>query len=111
MRRGLDLFTSIGATPAAALVRTLLRQAGHLAVPRGPRPATRSHPHGLTAREADVLALLRDGLSNAAISRRLFISERTVHHHVSAVLGKLGVASRADLARPVDTTAGDRRRK
>jgi hypothetical protein len=44
-----------------------------------------------------VLALLRDGLSDAAISRRLFISERTVHHHVSAVLGKLGVSSRADI--------------
>jgi FixJ family two-component response regulator len=55
-----------------------------------------------------VLALLREGLSNAAISRRLFISERTVHHHVSAVLGKLGVSSRAEIARLVDPvlTAG-----
>jgi DNA-binding CsgD family transcriptional regulator len=107
LRRGLELFASIGAAPATALVRNLLRKAGHQAVPRGPRPATRAHPHGLTAREADVLALLRDGLSNAAISRRLFISERTVHHHVSAVLGKLGVSSRAEVAadRPV---AGDR---
>ena len=102
LRRGLDLFTSIGATPAASLVRTLLRRAGHQAVPRGPRPATRAHPHGLTPREADVLALLRDGLSNAAISRRLFISERTVHHHVSAVLNKLGVSSRTDVAQLVD---------
>ena len=94
---GLDLFTSIGAAPAASLVRTLLRKSGHLAIPRGPLPATRAHPHGLTPREAEVLALLRDGLSDAAISRRLFISERTVHHHVSAVLGKLGVSSRADI--------------
>jgi DNA-binding CsgD family transcriptional regulator/tetratricopeptide (TPR) repeat protein len=111
LRRGLDLFTSIGAIPAAALVRNLLRRAGHPAAARGPRPATRAHPHGLTPREADVLALLRDGLSNAAISRRLFISERTVHHHVSAVLGKLGVTSRAEIARPIRQAAGNRRRK
>jgi len=44
-----------------------------------------------------VLALLRDGLSNAAIARRLYLSERTVHHHVSAVLAKLGVSSRIDV--------------
>jgi DNA-binding CsgD family transcriptional regulator/tetratricopeptide (TPR) repeat protein len=108
LRRGLDLFISIGAAPAAALVRNLLRRAGHHVVPRGPRPATRAHPHGLTPREADVLALLRDGLSNAAISRRLFISERTVHHHVSAVLGKLGVSSRTDVA--ADRPAAGQRR-
>jgi DNA-binding CsgD family transcriptional regulator len=95
--RALDVFTSIGATPAASLVRTLLRKSGHQVVPRGPRAATRAHPHGLTQREAEVLDLLRDGLSNAAISRELFISERTVHHHVSAVLGKLGVSSRSDI--------------
>jgi len=111
MRRGLELFTSIGAAPAVALVRGLLRRAGHRAVPRGPRPATRAHPNGLTTRETDVLALLRDGLSNAAISRRLFISERTVHHHVSAVLGKLGVSSRAELARAGDAAANGRRPK
>lgn len=109
LRRGLELFTSIGATPAAALVRNLLRRAGHRGVPRGPRPATRVHPNGLTPREADVLALLRDGLSNAAISHRLFISERTVHHHVSAVLGKLGVSSRAQIARSTDPASGARK--
>ena len=102
LRRALDLFISIGAGPAVSLVRSRLLQAGHRAVPRGPRPATRANPSGLTDREAQVLTLLRDGMSNAAISRRLFISERTVHHHVSAILRKLGVRSRADVASATD---------
>jgi DNA-binding CsgD family transcriptional regulator len=102
LRRALDLFISIGVPPAVSLVRGRLRQAGQHAVPRGPRPATRANPHGLTDREAEVLTLLREGLSNAAISRRLFISERTVHHHVSAILRKLGVRSRADVAGATD---------
>jgi len=102
LRRALDLFISIGAPPAVSLVRGRLRQAGQHAVPRGPRPATRAHPHGLTDRETEVLTLLREGLPNAAISRRLFISERTVHHHVSAILRKLGVRSRAEVASATD---------
>jgi DNA-binding NarL/FixJ family response regulator len=46
-----------------------------------------------------VLALLAEGLPDREISRRLFISERTVHHHVSAVLSKIGVPSRTAAAR------------
>jgi DNA-binding CsgD family transcriptional regulator len=93
----LELVTSIGAERAAARVRQLMRDAGERAVPRGARPATRANPHGLTPREAEVLTLLHEGLSNAAIARRLYISERTVHHHVSAVLAKLGKSSRNDV--------------
>jgi DNA-binding CsgD family transcriptional regulator len=93
----LELVTSIGAGRAAARVRQMMRDAGERAVPRGPRRATRANPDGLTPREAEVLALLHEGLSNAAIARRLYISERTVHHHVSAVLAKLGVSSRSDV--------------
>ena len=73
--------------------------AGERSVPRGARPATRADPHGLTPREVEVAALLREGMTNAAIARRLYISERTVHRHVSAVLAKLGVSSRAEVAR------------
>ena len=69
------------------------------AIPRGPRPATRAAPARLTAREQEVLALLAEGLPNREISQRLIISERTVHHHVSAVLSKIGVSSRAAAAR------------
>jgi DNA-binding NarL/FixJ family response regulator len=65
----------------------------------GPRPAARAAPAGLTPREQEVLALLADGLPDREISERPFISERTVHHHVSAVLSKIGVSSRSAAAR------------
>jgi DNA-binding NarL/FixJ family response regulator len=68
-------------------------------LPRGPRPATRTHPAGLTEREAEILGLLTDGLSNADIAARLVISVRTVDHHVTAVLQKLGVPTRREAAR------------
>jgi DNA-binding CsgD family transcriptional regulator len=99
LRCALEIFASLDTPPATAYVRRRMRAAGHSVIPRGPRAATRADPNGLTPREAEVLALLREGLSNAAISRRMFISERTVHHHVSAVLAKLGVRSRGDVAR------------
>ena len=68
------------------------------AVPRGRLPATRANPAGLTGRQLDVLALLVDGLSTPEIAARLVISPKTADHHVSAVLGKLGVHSRGEAA-------------
>jgi DNA-binding NarL/FixJ family response regulator len=53
---------------------------------------------GLSDRERQVLALLREGLSNAGIAERLFISTKTTEHHVSRVLNKLGVRTRAEAA-------------
>ena len=76
-----------------------MKDLGVRVIPRGPRPATRAAPAGLTAREQQVLALVADGLPDREISRRLFISERTVQHHVSAVLSKIGVSSRTAAAR------------
>ncbi|HEX6933885.1 MAG TPA: LuxR C-terminal-related transcriptional regulator, partial [Streptosporangiaceae bacterium] len=99
LREALRIVDDLGAQPAAAAVRRRMRDAGIRAIPRGPRAATRDAPAGLTAREREVLALLSEGLPDKEISRRLFISERTVHHHVSSVLAKIGVSSRTAAAR------------
>ena len=64
----------------------------------GPRAATRANPAGLTARQLDVLALLTRGDRNAEIAAKLFLSEKTVDHHVSAILRKLGVRTRGQAA-------------
>jgi DNA-binding CsgD family transcriptional regulator len=63
-------------------------------VPAGPRRATRTHPLGLTPREREVLELICDRQTNTQIARALFISVKTVDHHVSSVLAKLGVETR-----------------
>lgn len=91
----LALFERLGAQPAMAMVRQRLRQQGIGGIPRGPRPSTRANQAGLTTRQLEVLRLMAEGLSNAEIASRLFTSPRTVEHHVSAVLAKLGVHSRA----------------
>jgi DNA-binding CsgD family transcriptional regulator/tetratricopeptide (TPR) repeat protein len=99
LREALLTFEGLGARTCAAAARRRMKDAGLRAIPRGPRPATRAAPAGLTAREQEVLALLVDGLADREIAQRLFISERTVQHHVSAVLAKIGVSSRTAAAR------------
>jgi DNA-binding CsgD family transcriptional regulator len=98
LRDGLRELQSLGARPAAAIVARHLRERGARGVQLGPRAATRANPAGLTARQLDVLALLSRGDGNADIAARLFISEKTVDHHVSAILRKLGVHTRGQAA-------------
>jgi DNA-binding CsgD family transcriptional regulator/tetratricopeptide (TPR) repeat protein len=96
VRRSIDELQQLGARPAAAIVARQLRQRGGRNVPRGPRPRTRENLAGLTPRELEVLGLLSDGLRNAQIAQHLVVSEKTVHHHVSAVLRKLNARSRGE---------------
>ena len=80
-----------GARPYADRAAALLRELG-----AGSRPG----PHvagALTRRENEVLELLSHGLSNTEIGGRLFISPKTVEHHVGRILSKLGLRSRAEV--------------
>lgn len=94
-RTALGLFGQLGARPAATRLAEQRRAAGRT-VPRGPNAATRGSPGGLTAREIDVLRLIAAGCSNPEIASRLYISPKTVGHHVSHLLAKLGSRSRAE---------------
>jgi DNA-binding CsgD family transcriptional regulator len=96
LRRSLDALQQLGARPAAAIIARRLREMGVRGLPRGPRFSTRAHPAGLTARESEVLALLREGRGNAEIAQQLYVSAKTVEHHVSAILRKLGVRTRLE---------------
>lgn len=95
-RDALAILDRLGAGPLAAIVRRRLRERGVRGVPRGPNETTRANPAGLTARETEVLSLLALGCSNSQLARRLHRSTKTVDHHVSAILEKLGVHSRAE---------------
>jgi DNA-binding CsgD family transcriptional regulator len=98
LRLALEELQRLGARSTAAVVARRLRERGVRGLPRGPRPATRENPAGLTARELEVLALVAGGLRNAEIAARLVLSERTVGHHVGAILRKLEVRSRGEAA-------------
>ncbi|MDO9498287.1 MAG: helix-turn-helix transcriptional regulator, partial [Nocardioides sp.] len=94
---GLFVLDRLGGRPAAAWARRRLTSRG-VTVPRAPRRQTLLNAWGLTEREVEVHRLLLDGMDNPAIAARLFISRRTVEHHVSSVLRKCGVARRDELA-------------
>ncbi len=97
VREAVGLFTALGSDIAADRARQILRATGEH-VPARPRTrrTTKEHPAGLTARESEVLDLMAEDLTNAQIASRLFLSPRTVDHHVSSVLGKLGASSRGE---------------
>ena len=95
--------TRLGANHLADQAAALLRELGDAT-------RVRSFDHvaavgSLTGREAEVLALIREGLTNPQIGERLYISAKTAEHHVGRVLVKLGVKTRAEAA-AVATAAG-----
>ncbi len=98
------MFDRLGADAAVARARALLRAQGWVA-PRAARSAR--HPTGLTAREVEVLGLVSEGLTDAEVAQRLFISRRTAEHHVSSILAKVGAASRRELADLGSASGGD----
>lgn len=98
VRLALAAFDRLGARPDAARAIRRLRALGATRIPRGPRPATRINPGLLTQRELQVLRLVAAGLSNREIAARLYLSPKTAGHHVSAILAKLDVATRAEAA-------------
>jgi DNA-binding CsgD family transcriptional regulator len=92
-RIALAVFEDLGASADADAAAAWLRAAG--------ASAARSGPRGLgllTKRELDVLAVLAEGLPNPEIAARLYISRRTVEHHVASILSKLGVRNRTEAA-------------
>jgi DNA-binding CsgD family transcriptional regulator/tetratricopeptide (TPR) repeat protein len=97
-REAFAILEKLGATATIERCREMLAVRGVRGIPRGPRATTRANPMGLTGREVEILCLLEQGLANAQISRRLHRSEKTVGHHVSAILAKLGAATRQEAA-------------
>ncbi|MGI8475173.1 MAG: response regulator transcription factor [Thermomicrobiales bacterium] len=98
LRHALAEFVRLGARPMAAVVVHQLRGLGARGIPRGPRPATRANPANLTPRELEILPLLAAGRRDADIAGRLFLSARTVGHHVGNILLKLDVHARGEVA-------------
>ncbi|MDQ3656791.1 MAG: AAA family ATPase [Chloroflexota bacterium] len=99
LREAFATFERLGARPAMVRVSRSLSDLGVHAVPRGPRSSTRANPARLTSRELDVLRLLTLGNTNAEIAAALFVSPKTIEHHVSAILSKLAVRTRRDAVR------------
>jgi DNA-binding CsgD family transcriptional regulator len=94
--QALAIADSLGARPLASALRSALTAAGVQGVPKRPRQ-TSPEPgvEGLTPRQLEILQLLGEGLTNADIADLLFLSTRTVDHHVSAILTRLGARNRS----------------
>ncbi|MGZ4303258.1 MAG: helix-turn-helix transcriptional regulator [Solirubrobacteraceae bacterium] len=98
IRQGLQELQRLGARRTVALTVRTLRLRGMRELRQGPRAATRRNPSGLTSRELDVLRLVATGMRNSQIAQQLVVSPKTVDHHVSAILSKLGVKTRTEAA-------------
>ncbi|HMQ59056.1 MAG TPA: AAA family ATPase [Flavilitoribacter sp.] len=93
--KALALLEQLGAAAVVQRLKLRMRSEGIRRIPRGRQRRTRENPAQLTARQLEVLKLLRNGLQNKEIAEQLFISAKTVDHHISAILAKLEVDTRA----------------
>ncbi|MET9328295.1 AAA family ATPase [Tsukamurella sp. NPDC003166] len=96
---GLTSLDGLGAFAVADKLRRDLRAGGATVVPARRRRSTLANAAGLTSRQQEVLGLLAEGLTNDELASRLFLSAKTVDHHVSAILTRLGVVNRRDAVR------------
>jgi DNA-binding NarL/FixJ family response regulator len=95
----IEIFTRIGAQQALALASSEARTKGVKGIKRGRYRSANENSVGLTAREVQVLQLVSKGMSNGEIALQLRRSERTVEHHVSAMLGKTQTHNRVSLVK------------
>jgi predicted ATPase/DNA-binding CsgD family transcriptional regulator len=93
-REAIEIIDKLGAEAICEKMKFEMRASGIKKIPRGTRKSTKSNPANLTGRELDVLQLLKDDLQNKEIAAKLFISPKTVDHHISAIFFKLDVNSR-----------------
>lgn len=99
-------FDDFPAAPVASACRSLLRRAGAPPPRRASRVAGALADNGITLREAEILALVGEGLTNRAIAERLYLSPRTVEKHVENLGRKVGTGSRGALIAYAAARAG-----
>ncbi len=93
-RKAITIVHELGANAVCEKMKQEMKRSGIKNIPRGIRQSTQANQAFLTLRELDVLALLKEGLQNKEIASKLFISPKTVDHHISSILFKLNVNSR-----------------
>jgi DNA-binding CsgD family transcriptional regulator/tetratricopeptide (TPR) repeat protein len=96
LREALALLAQLGSDAGCAVVRRRMRSLRLRGIPRGARPSTQRNPARLTTRQLEILALVCEGRRDAEIAAVCSLSTKTVGHHVSAILSKLGVHSRGE---------------
>jgi DNA-binding NarL/FixJ family response regulator len=105
-RAGLAIYERLGARRDVDRVSALLRSLG-VSVRAGADASGRRGLDMLSRREREVVPLLAEGLSNAEIAKRLFVTPKTIEHHVTNILGRLGLRTRSEVAAWVQRTAGE----
>lgn len=98
MKNAIEVFEKLGASATLQLIKHKMRESGIKGVPKGPRQSTKENFAGLTARQLEVLKLVANGMSNSEIADNLYISAKTVDHHISAIYSKLNIHSRIEAA-------------